>query len=138
MKLAIALHFSSMAHEKKRPKFLNLFRIHLPVAGVTSIAHRVSGAVMFLAIPLLIYLFSLSVKSPHSYQQALGILDSHYSRIILTILAWAFVHHLLAGIRFLLIDVELGAELPTARKTAWLVNIGGALVFLVLLYVIWL
>jgi succinate dehydrogenase / fumarate reductase cytochrome b subunit len=127
-----------MAHEKKRPKFLNLFRIHLPVAGVTSIAHRVSGAVMFLSIPLLIYLFSLSVKSPQGFQQALGMLDSYYSRLILTILAWAFAHHLLAGIRFLLTDVELGTELSTARKTAWLVNIGGAVVFLVLVYVIWL
>jgi succinate dehydrogenase / fumarate reductase cytochrome b subunit len=138
MKLAIALHFSSMAHEKKRPKFLNLLRIHLPVMGVTSFAHRVSGAVLFLSIPLLIYLFNLSIKSPQGFQQALAMLDSQTSRLILTILTWAFVHHLLAGIRFLLIDIEVGAELPMARKTAWLVNLGGALAFLVLAYVIWL
>lgn len=127
-----------MVHEKKRPKFLNLFKIRLPVMGVTSIAHRISGAVMFLCIPLLIYLFNLSVKSPQDFQQAVNLLDTLYSRLILTILAWAFLHHLLAGIRFLLIDVELGTELSMARKSAWLVNVAGLVLFLLLAYVIWL
>jgi len=126
-----------MKNNNKRPKFLNLFRIRLPVTGVNSIAHRVSGAIMFLMIPTLIYLFSLSVKNAEGFQQVVTILNSQSSKIIITILAWALGHHLMAGIRFLLTDVDVGTELSTARKTAWFVNVTAVIFFILIAYKIW-
>lgn len=127
-----------MKTKQKRPKFLNLFKIHLPVAGVASFAHRVSGALLFLAIPGLIYLFSLSLRDAPSYAKALSLLDTLCVRLIVTILAWSLCHHLLAGIRFLLFDATVGTALPVAKASAWFVNIAGVLCFLFIAYKIWL
>lgn len=127
-----------MKPKQKRPKFLNLFKIHLPVPGVTSFAHRVSGALMFLAIPGLIYLFGLSLRDADGFAAALRVLDSTCVKLIVTVLAWSLSHHLLAGIRFLLIDIDIGDSLEKAKASAWAVNIAGVLLFLLLAYGIWL
>ncbi|MEJ2399150.1 MAG: succinate dehydrogenase, cytochrome b556 subunit [Gammaproteobacteria bacterium] len=124
--------------KQKRPKFLNLFAIHLPVTGVISFAHRVSGALMILAIPGLIYLFGLSLRDQAGYVAALAMLHTWPLKLILSILVWTLSHHILAGIRFLLMDVNLGEQLTAARLSAWAVNVAGALVFLFMLYRIWL
>ena len=78
-----------MQPKQKRPKFLNLFKIHLPVTGVNSFAHRVSGALMFLAIPGLIYLFALSVRDSQGYARALALLDTVWVKLICSVLAWS-------------------------------------------------
>lgn len=127
-----------MITKQKRPKFLNLLKIHLPVTGVNSFAHRVSGALLFLAIPLFIYLFGLSLRNAEGFQTATLLVTGFCGKLILTMLAWAIGHHLLAGIRFLLIDVDVGSQLSAAKKSAWLVNIAGLLVFLLLAYKIWI
>jgi succinate dehydrogenase / fumarate reductase cytochrome b subunit len=127
-----------MKSKQKRPKFLNLLKIHLPVTGVNSFAHRVSGALMFVAIPGLIYIFGLSLRDSQSYTKAIALLQTIPVKLILTVLAWSLGHHLLAGIRFLLFDASIGAELPTAKASAWAVNIAGVVVFLVLAYKVWL
>lgn len=93
---------------------------------------------MFLMIPPLIYLFSLSVKNAEGFQQVIAILNSQCSKIIITILAWAFGHHLLAGIRFLLTDIDVGTELSAARKTAWFVNVAAVIFFIFIAYKIWI
>jgi succinate dehydrogenase / fumarate reductase cytochrome b subunit len=127
-----------MKSKQKRPKFLNLFAIHLPVAGVTSFAHRVSGAILFLAIPGLIYLFGLSLRDAKSFATALSLFDSVCVKLICTILTWSISHHLLAGIRFLLMDIDIGENLSAAKASAWIVNIVGVLVFLLIAFKIWL
>jgi len=127
-----------MITKKKRPKFLNLLKIHLPVTGVNSFAHRVSGALLFLAIPLLIYLFGLSLRSAESFQTAAILVNGVCGKLVLTMFAWAIGHHLLAGIRFLLIDIDVGSQLPAATKSAWLVNVAGLLAFLLITYKIWI
>jgi succinate dehydrogenase / fumarate reductase cytochrome b subunit len=127
-----------MQAKQKRPKFLNLFKIHLPVTGVNSFAHRVSGALMFLAIPGLIYLFGLSLRDSQGYAAAIALLGTPWVKLICTLLAWSMAHHLLAGIRFLLFDVSVGAQLQAARASAWVVNFAGVFVFLLIAYKIWL
>lgn len=127
-----------MITKQKRPKYLNLFKIHLPVAGVNSFAHRVSGALLILATPLLIYLFGLSLRSAEGFQTAAVLVNGVCGKLVLTMLAWAIGHHLLAGIRFLLIDVDIGGQLSTASKSAWAVNVAGVLVFLLIAYKIWI
>lgn len=110
----------------KAPKYLNLFKIKLPIPGMVSIAHRISGVLMFLAIPFSAYVLDLSVRSPEGYEQALQLLSMPLIKLALIVIGWSICHHLYAGIRYLLIDVDIGVELQHARMSAWVV-MGAAL-----------
>ncbi len=119
-----------MAKQKPAPKFLNLFRIKLPAGGVASIGHRVSGVLMFLMIPLAVWLFGLSLESAQGFRQAQYYLQSPLFVLVSLLLVWSLSHHLLAGIRHLLLDIEIGIERKPARISAWLVNLGALLITL--------
>ena len=112
-----------MDKNNKRPRYLNLFKIKMPVTAVLSIAHRASGLFMVIAIPFVIYVFQQSVSSAQSFNDVLSLLQKPWVSIILIILAWSFVHHFIAGIRFLLIDIDVGVERRAARWSAWLTHI---------------
>lgn len=105
----------------KRPVYLNLFKIRLPVAGMVSLAHRASGILMFLAMPFIVYLLDLSVQSSEGFELAMSTLQQPVLVAVQIVFVWALVHHLLAGIRFLFIDADLGIEKHSANITAWLV-----------------
>ncbi len=104
---------------KKRPIFLNLLKIKLPVAGVMSIVHRASGAVMFLSTPILIYLFQQSLAGPEGFNHVIALFENSMIDLVLFLMMWALIHHLFAGIRYLLIDIEIGVDAPFYRQTAW-------------------
>ena len=125
-----------MTTQRAVPVYLNLLRIRFPVGAVTSIAHRISGVLMFLSLPLLIYLLELSLQGPAGYEKALSYLNNCWFQAGLALLLWSFMHHLLSGIRFLLIDIDKGVTLPVARSSAWLVNLGAPA--LTLLYLWWI
>ncbi|MGL5633430.1 MAG: succinate dehydrogenase, cytochrome b556 subunit [Azovibrio sp.] len=103
---------------KKRPKNLDLTTINLPLPGKVSILHRASGVGLFLMLPVLLWLFQLSVDSSETYATFKSIVGHPLSKIVLAGLIWAYLHHFCAGIRFLLLDVHVGIDLPTARKSA--------------------
>lgn len=103
---------------KKRPKYLNLFEIKLPLAGWVSILHRVSGAGLFLMLPLLIWLLGLSLGSAESYATFKSITGHPLVKLILLGLLWAYLHHFCMGIRILLLDMHIGIEKAQARTTA--------------------
>lgn len=105
----------------KRPVYLNLFKIRLPIAGVVSLAQRASGILMFLAMPFVVYLLDLSVQSNQGFEQALSILQHPFIVAVQILFVWALAHHLFAGIRFLLIDADIAIEKIPANRTAWLV-----------------
>ena len=117
-----------MATKKTAPKFLNLFYIKLPAGGVASIGHRISGVLMFLSIPLLAYLFGLSLADPQGFQQARELLHSAPLVAVSAGLVWSLSHHLFAGIRHLLLDVDIGIGKAQGRASAWLVNVAALLV----------
>ena len=121
-----------MKINNNRPKHLNLFKIHLPITGIASINHRLSGLILFLAIPVSLYLFQRSLSSQTGFAEVLEYLSSPWIKLALILLIWSFVHHLLAGFRFLLIDQNLGISLPAARKTAWFVVIAAVIVTLII------
>jgi len=127
-----------MITKQKRPKFLNLMRIHLPVTGLNSFAHRISGALLFLAIPILIYDFNLSIKDVASFNSLLADFNSLPYKLLFTILAWAIGHHLLAGIRFLLHEIEIWTSLKASIIVSWVVNISGIIIFILVAGRIWL
>lgn len=117
-----------MRKNVSRPKFLDLTRIKMPVGAVVSIAHRISGILLVLLIPLMIYTLDLSLASESGFEQVTTLFDSTIIRLVAWIGLWAIIHHVLAGIRFLLLDAEIGIELQAARRSALVVNIISAIV----------
>jgi succinate dehydrogenase / fumarate reductase, cytochrome b subunit len=118
------------ASRRRRPVFFNLARIQMPVGALTSITHRVTGIFLALGVPFSIYLLDLSLQGPQSYAQVTGFFDDVAFRIVAIFFVWALAHHVLAGIRHLLSDIDIGSQLPAARRSAWFVNIGGIAVAL--------
>ena len=116
-----------MAPQKAAPKFLNLMQIKLPPGGIASIGHRVSGVLMFLGVPLIAWWFGQSLESEQGFQEVRDCLQSPSVLLLSLLLVWSLSHHLLAGIRHLLLDVEIGVEKSPANISAWLVNIGALL-----------
>ena len=83
----------------------------MPPAAFVSILHRVSGILMFLVgIPFILYLFQNSLTSEISFQVYRSIVSSWFAKLLLLVLIWAFLHHLIAGIRFLFLDLHLAIE----------------------------
>lgn len=120
-----------------RPKYLNLLQIRLPLPGLVSILHRVSGAALFLLLPFLLALFELSLESPRAFSYFKS-LAAHWSvKLILTGIVWAYLHHLCAGIRHLALDLDYGTELAAARASSWAVLVVSVALTLVAGAMIW-
>ncbi|MGH8801623.1 MAG: succinate dehydrogenase, cytochrome b556 subunit [Casimicrobiaceae bacterium] len=104
---------------KPRPIYLNLIAIRQPVPAIVSILHRVSGVLLFLVgIPLLLWFGQASLASPERYAAVYAALTSWFGKVVLLALAWSGFHHVLAGIRHLLLDIHLGLDLAPARTSA--------------------
>jgi succinate dehydrogenase / fumarate reductase cytochrome b subunit len=123
----------NMQETKARPVFLNLFKIRLPIAGIMSIIHRVTGVVMVLAIPVVIYLLDLSLSGPEGFADAKGLFGNGFVKLLLFLFLWGLMHHFLAGIRYLLIDIDIGVDRPLFRQTAWVVTLLAPVLALMLL-----
>ena len=107
---------------RARPKYYDLNLLNLPAPGLLSIFHRITGAVMFLIlIPLLLYILQQTLQSDAGFQQWKGILSQPLAKLVLLGFVWAYLHHFLAGIRYLLLDVHYGIAKPAARSSAKLV-----------------
>jgi succinate dehydrogenase / fumarate reductase cytochrome b subunit len=122
---------------KGRPTYLDLFKIKLPVPGLVSILHRISALALFLFLPFLLWLFQSSLTSPDSYVRYRGAFANPLVKLILIGLLWAFLHHLLAGLRFLALDLHYGAALATARATSWAVLVTAIVLTAILAVWLW-
>ena len=107
-----------MKQSTERPVFLNLLQIRLPLGGVLSIIHRVSGVLLVLAIPALIYFLQLLNGGEESFAQAQALLHTITGRIILTLIVWLLIQHSMSGVRHLLMDLDFSYNKHIARKTA--------------------
>jgi succinate dehydrogenase / fumarate reductase cytochrome b subunit len=104
---------------KPRPVYLNLVRIRLPLPGIVSFLHRVSGAALFLiGLPLLLAGVQGSLASQDAYDRFVAAVSTPLMKIVLIGLIWAYLHHFCAGIRFLLLDIHRGIELKPARQSS--------------------
>jgi succinate dehydrogenase cytochrome b subunit len=112
---------SEVTVTKQRPKFLALNEIRLPLPGFVSILHRVSGAGLFLCLPILLSLFGMSLGSPESFESYKAAVGHPLVKLLLLGLLWAYLHHFCAGIRFLLLDMHKGLDLVSARNSARMV-----------------
>jgi len=101
-----------------RPVFLNLLQIRLPLGGILSIIHRVTGVLLVLATPVFIYFLQLLNGGQDKYQQALSLLNTVTGKIILSLIIWTLIQHSMSGIRHLLMDLDFSYDKHIARKTA--------------------
>ena len=112
-----------MIEKDNRPVNLNLLTISLPVIGMSSILHRISGLAVFFSFPLVVWLFSISLKSEESFM----FLSSLYQESILLklfgyLVLLGFTYHLLAGFKKLMSDAfGVGETLESGRALSWLV-----------------
>ena len=102
----------------------------MPVGALTSIGHRLSGIVLATSLPLGVYLLALSLRDEQGYAEVTQLLGHGASKAALAFAVWALAHHVLAGVRHLLSDFDVGSPLRLARRSAWFVNLGGAAVAL--------
>jgi succinate dehydrogenase / fumarate reductase, cytochrome b subunit len=116
---------------KKRPEFRNINAFtdlptyRLPLAGIVSILHRISGAMMFLLMPFIIWMFDTSLSSEISYAKfkaafnvgMLGI-PGFLWKLVALALIWAFLHHLIAGLRHLYMDINHAVDKEFGKTSA--------------------
>ena len=115
---------------KARPQYRNIhvtqiMRYRLPLAGIVSILHRVSGVLMFLLLPFVIWIFDRSVTSEVSYEQfaalfsaGAGPMPGWFYKLVALALIWAYLHHLIAGLRHLWMDATHAVTKQFGRSSA--------------------
>ena len=114
---------------RKRPIYLNLLAIRQPLPAIVSILHRISGTLLFLiGIPLLLCAIQASLASAESYAAWKALFANPFAKLVLLGLAWAYVFHLLAGVRHLVLDMHIGLDLPVARQSSAVVLVVSLLV----------
>lgn len=114
-----------------RPEFRNINALtdlpayRLPLAGIVSILHRISGALMFLLLPFIIWMFDTSVTSELSFARfkaafntGLGFAPGWFLKLVVLALMWAYLHHFIAGLRHLWMDVSHNAVNKQFGKTS--------------------
>lgn len=112
---------SPIKRPRRQFRNLNITQIvsyRLPAAGVVSILHRISGAVLFLLAPLLLWLFELSLTSELSFVRLGQVAGLWWFKLILLGVIWSFLHHLVAGVRFLALDLHLGIDKAPSHASA--------------------
>lgn len=131
--------------QKPRPQFRNIsvgqiLTYRLPLAGRVSILHRVSGALLFILLPVLILpLFAMSM-TPAGFQAFSVVANMTIVKLIFLVLIWAYLHHFCAGIRYLILDSHHGIDKYSAQKSAGVVfgaSLGLTLVFAFKLFGAW-
>lgn len=103
---------------QKRPVNLDLATMKYPAMAIASILHRISGLVLFLLLPFMLYCLALSLRNIESFAHLQTLIANPYCKILLWAFSAALIYHLLAGIRHLLMDMGFGEHLERARHTA--------------------
>ena len=116
---------------KTRPVFRNIHALQdlpsyrLPAAGWVSILHRISGALMFLLLPFIIWMFDTSVSSEISFAKfkaafnvGLGFAPGWFIKLLALALIWAYLHHLIAGMRHVYMDVHHAVSKEFGKSSA--------------------
>jgi succinate dehydrogenase cytochrome b subunit len=107
---------------KPRPVYLNLVQIRLPLPGIVSILHRISGfAMLVIGIPLGLYALQQSLGSADAFASLKSFFSNPLAKLVLIGLVWAYLHHFCAGVRYLLLDLDRGIELKPARQSSVIV-----------------
>jgi len=107
---------------RRRPVYLDLLSIRQPLPAVLSILHRASGALLFLVgIPLALWGLKASLGSAEAYASFATVVSHPIAKLVALALVWSYLHHLLAGVRHLLLDLHVGIDLGAARRSSAIV-----------------
>ena len=111
------------APKKQRPQFRNIHvtdlgNYRMPLASIVSILHRISGFIMFAALPLILYMLQQSLLSEDTFKYFSSILQHPLSKLVMLGLLWSYYHHFCAGVRHLFMDMHIGIEKHSARQSA--------------------
>ena len=127
---------------RQRPgtmRLVDAVKYRLPLAGLVSILHRASGAILFGLLPLVIWLFDMSVTSEVSYEvfrtaftAGIGFVPGWLIKLLMLALVWAFLHHFIAGVRHLWMDATHSVTKEAGRISA-VVTLASSLVLTVIL-----
>ena len=117
--------------KRARPEFRNINALsdlptyRLPPAGWVSILHRISGAIMFILMPLIIWMFDTSVSSEISFAKftsvfslGVGLIPGWFMKLVALALIWAYLHHFIAGVRHLWMDINHAVSKEFGRSSA--------------------
>ena len=122
---------------KQRPVNLDLTTMKMPIAAISSILHRISGVVLFLGLPVLLYLLQETLASEASYEALKTCLNSVWGKLGLWAILTALSYHIIAGVRHLIMDLGHGETLAGGSKTAQAVLVLGVLAAIGLGVCIW-
>lgn len=125
------------AVNSKRPVNLDLRTIKLPLTAWTSIAHRVSGIIMFIAVAGLLWLLSVSLDSERGFEQAQSVLQNPLAKLVLWGVLSALLYHLIAGVRHLVMDAGVGEGLESGKRGSQVVIVLSVIVIVLLGVWIW-
>lgn len=96
-----------------------------PVAAIVSILHRISGGLMFVLLPLVIWLFDTSVTSEISFERfksafvaGIGFVPGWLVKLLVLALIWSYLLHFIAGVRHLWMDVTHSVSMQQGRSSA--------------------
>jgi succinate dehydrogenase / fumarate reductase cytochrome b subunit len=97
---------------------IDLTRYRFPIGSIVSILHRASGAFMFLLLPFVLWMLDQSLLSETTFDYFKGVTSGWFVKLILLVLIWAYLHHLCAGFRHLLMDFHIGLDKVPAKQSA--------------------
>lgn len=98
--------------------FAQTVHYRLPLAGIVSILHRISGLLMFVLLPFVLYMLDKSLTSEISFEYFKGYTSHVLVKLAILALVWSYLHHFCAGIRHLLMDLHMGLDKDSGRKSA--------------------
>jgi succinate dehydrogenase / fumarate reductase cytochrome b subunit len=109
--------------KKQRREFRNihvteLSNYRMTLASIVSILHRISGFLLFLGLPLVLYMLQLSILSEDSFKYFAGIASHPLAKLVILGLAWSYFQHFCGGVRHLFMDLHLGLDKDSARQTS--------------------
>ncbi|QBQ53192.1 succinate dehydrogenase, cytochrome b556 subunit [Nitrosococcus wardiae] len=120
-----------------RPTFLNLALIRFPANAIVSALHRISGVILSLLVPVLVYLLDLSLQDSEGFAQVIGFFNNLGVKLLGVVALWALLHHIFAGIRFLLFDIHVGVKDYRPSWSARIANVSALVVTLFIVGVLW-
>ena len=111
------------APKKQRPQFRNIHvtelgNYRMPLASIVSILHRISGFIMFAALPVILYMLQQSLLSEDTFKYFAGIMSHPLAKLVTLGLLWGYFHHFCAGVRHLFMDMHMGIEKDSSRQSA--------------------
>lgn len=125
-----------MANNNLRPIFFNLALIRFPANAVVSVLHRISGIILSLLIPILVYFLDLSLQDAEGFARVTQLINNSLTAYLVGIVAlWALLQHIFAGIRFLLFDIHM-YKIVRDYRPSWSARIASILALVVTLIVV--